>query len=565
MPKRTIGSCSTHPPRRRPRRGVARCRRPTILVGLVSCAVPASCSDDQAGQGPALVVLISADQMRGDFLDETAARNYTQAFERGFRRLLDDGLVFPKATHDHAVTHTAPGHATLATGVFPARSGIVANTWREKASEEGEQWIEVYAVADESSPLVGVESGDSEGRSPRNLNRSGLGDWLIAHDSDARAVAISSKDRSAITLAGHAGQAYWLHPAAGRVVTSTYYARDLPNWVQAFNAEEMPELTADSVWESIVPPHLETLARPDEAPYEGDGVHSTFPHRSSAEADGPGERERREWLLRTPKSDEIVLAFAMRAIEELELGRRGSVDYLAVGFSATDYVGHGYGPFSQEQLSNLIHLDGVLGALFDHLDEVLGSDGWIAAVSSDHGVATMPEASEEWGPVEGRRLDSGELAEAMFSLLEEARSGGGGESEVAVRLAAELEASGLAAKAYAHAELRAAPPADSLAGFFRNSWHPERLPHFLSTRGVEYAGWPGDLAYWGPQGTTHGSPHLYDRWVPLVFLGAGVRSGISWQPVRTVDVAPTLAALARVPTPTDLDGDPLTESVEIGR
>ena len=69
--------------------------------------------------------------------------------------------------------------------------------------------------------------------------------------------------------------------------------------------------------------------------------------------------------------DRAVLGLARSAVRALELGRRGSVDYLSVSLSATDYVGHDYGPLSQEQLDNLVRLDRELGAFLEFLDDKL--------------------------------------------------------------------------------------------------------------------------------------------------------------------------------------------------
>ena len=213
----------------------------------------------------------------------------------------------------------------------------------------------MYAVADDDSPLVGLPDGwpSEEGRSPRNLERDGLADWVLARDPSARAVAISGKDRAAITLGGHAGEAYWIVKAAGSFVTSTYYSDTLPGWVARFNEHEMPRMAADTVWESLVWPEVANLARADSASYENYGRSSVFPHRSWGEVEGSDPSDHRDWVFYTPVADEAVLELAKMAVHELRLGGRGTVDYLGISLSATDYVGHAFGPLSQEQLSNL--------------------------------------------------------------------------------------------------------------------------------------------------------------------------------------------------------------------
>ncbi|MCG6958053.1 MAG: alkaline phosphatase family protein [Gemmatimonadetes bacterium] len=511
-----------------------------VALGLVATGVPVVAQSPQA-QGPKLVVMISVDQMRADLIDR-----YAPAFHGGFRRLLDEGYKFTEASHAHATTETAVGHATLSTGVFPSRSGIVANEWQ--VNESG-AWTGMYAVEDTASHIVDIPN--APGRSPKNLLRGGLADWVMAADPEARVASISLKDRAAITMAGKTkGQVYWIVPAAGRFVTSTYYRSEYPKWVTEFNDSVMPGLLADTVWENSVPPSLRYLARPDSAPYEADGVHTTFPHLASQEA-APGGRY--AWLLAKPWADRAVAGFAKEAIDALQLGQRGHVDFLALSFSATDYVGHAYGPLSQEQMDNLVRLDGELGALFAFLDEHVGRGNWVAGLSADHGVLTMPEwlATHGEGAV---RTDVRTRVVALGQAVRDAAKDGGTRDDIARRLAKIVEERGLAAKAYTDADLTVGEPADSFAVLFRNSYYPGRAGGYLSAYGVEIRFGYHELVA-GPTGTSHGTPYWYDRHVPFILLGSGVQHGQAARGVYTVDLAPTLAALAGVRVPPDLDGE----------
>ncbi len=408
--------------------------RAVTLVLALSLAAGAFAAKRPEGaqEPPRLVVLLVVDQMRDDLLDR-----YADRYTGGFRRFLDRGFRVTVASHAHAHTETAAGHATISTGVFPSRSGIVANDWDERT---GDTWAPMYALGDSTSPIVGAP--EMEGRSPNNLLRSGLADWILAADPASRAAAISGKDRAAITLAGLSrAETYWLTPALDRFVTSTYYRSDYPEWVTRFNEGRMKKILADSV--------------------------------------------------------------SARAVNE-EQGR--------LSFSATDYVGHAFGPESEEQLENLVHLDRELGELFAFLDREVGEGRWVAGLSADHGVMTMPE-----------------------------------------RLARLVERRGLVAKAYTHRQLTLGEYPDTFAVLFRNSYYPGRAAGPLSHLGVEVRFGHHTLVSRGT-GTTHGSAYGYDRFVPFLLLGPGVRPGASTTAVRTVDLAPTLARLAGVPTPADLDG-----------
>ena len=510
----------------------------------------ASLVSGQDTAGPSLVVMIVVDQLRGDMID-----HYQEAFSGGFRRFLDEGYSFTNASHAHARTHTAAGHATLSTGVFPSRSGIVANEWFLRT---GATWQNVYAVEDLDSPILGFErEALLPGRSPKNLLRTGLADWMRAADGDARTISISSKDRAAIPLAGKTdSNVYWLVPQLARFVTSTHYADRYPGWLTRFNERVMPRLTSDRVWRNGAPEQWRSLARRDRASYEranaGAGG-STFPHRSRDEAAARSLQAHNEWAIRHGPSDDAVIALAEAAIEELDLGQRDQVDYLAISLSATDYVGHDHGPFSQEQLVNLMHVDRVLGEFLEYLDEQVGDGEWVVGLSSDHGVATMPEYDRERGMGDMVRIRRPEEAQRLSDALGTASRMGGSPEQIAERLARSLEAEGAVEKAYTHFELTRGQPADSFAVLFRNSHYPGRAHNALSPYGVEIRYRKGDLVHFR-SGTTHGTPYWYDRHVPFILLGAGIEAGSSDVPAYTVDMAPTLAALAGIDVPYDLDG-----------
>ena len=536
-------------------------RRPWLAVAVVvtlaaDVASPARLRAQDA-ERPRLVVAVVVDQLRADLVDRYQSLWDQDASQddagSGFTRLLQDGFRFTQASHAHARTSTAPGHATLATGVFPSRHGVVANGWSQLV---GAEWTAMYAVADPESPILGFENEPAlEGRSPETLLRDGLADWLLSSDPDARVVSISMKDRSAVTLGGRTTEhVYWILPELGRFITSRHYMSRYPRWLERFNEEVMPSITEPDVWDTEVPLDAQVLARPDSAAYEGDGVHTTFPHRSSEAYPPDSWQARNVWAYDQPRADDAVIQLAYRAIDELDLGQDDRQDMLLISLSATDRVGHAYGPLSQEQLSNLIHLDRLLGDLLAHLDRTVGEGRWVLGLSADHGVVTIPEAQVELGiHPDARRWLEEERFREMADVLRSVAGEGGTPDELAERLARGVEDAGLVARAYTHHGLTTGEPADSFAVLFRNSYHPGRAWGPLSRWGVDVRFGEDDLVG-PPTGTNHESTYWYDRWVPMIFLGAGVEPGSSDEPVRTVDFAPTLAGLAGMDVPSDLDG-----------
>jgi len=516
-----------------------------LAVSLGAAVAPTVSAQDGR---PKLVIMLAVDQLRGDLLDR-----YESAFTGGFRRLLDEGYRFTQASHAHARTSTAPGHATLSTGVFPSRHGMVGNSWYQRI---GREWTLSYAVSDPPKRILDFEAEPAlEGRSPMTMLRDGLPDWIHARDDRSRLVSISKKDRAAIPMGGRATEhVYWLLPELGRFITSTHYMNRYPRWLNRFNSRVMPAIAEEEVWATIVPEQFQSLARPDAAVYEFDGIHSTFPHISSEENDEEDEQLHNAWGFEQSRVDAAVMALAHTAIDELNLGQRREQDYLAISLSATDRVGHNFGPFSQEQLSNLIHLDRLLGDFFEYLDDEVGEGQWLVGMAGDHGVVTIPEAQVEMGTnPDAKRISDYQRNAELAAALNDAVRDGGSPEEIAERLARMVEDRGLVAKAYTHHELTRGEPADSFAVLFRNSHYPGRAWGPLSRWGVEVRFGEGDLVGYAT-GTNHETTYWYDRHVEMIFLGAGVAPGASDASVYTVDFAPTLARLAGIPIPDDLDG-----------
>src|SRR5438094_5294078 len=202
---------------------------------------------------PRLVVVITVDQLRPDYLER-----YHSQLLGGFATLLKGGAFFTEAYHDHAITETAPGHATILSGRWPAHTGIIRN---------------LAGVQDSAMPLIGVTG---IGASPARFRGTELFDWLKAAEPAARALSVSGKDRGAILPIGRAKeQVYWY--AGGVLTTSRYSADSLPLWVRVFNGERVPFRAAATQWSLFLPER--DYPEPDSVPYENQGRDSVFPHR----------------------------------------------------------------------------------------------------------------------------------------------------------------------------------------------------------------------------------------------------------------------------------------------
>ncbi|HKQ97973.1 MAG TPA: alkaline phosphatase family protein, partial [Candidatus Polarisedimenticolia bacterium] len=333
-----------------------------------------------AAKRPALVVMITVDQLRGDLLDR-----YDTVFTGGFRRLRDTGTRYTRATVDHAITISHPGHVTLATGLTPARHGIV-----DAAFYEGPPGSRTFtdALQDPETRIPGA--ADLPGVSPKRILAPTLAEWTLGADATARVAALGSGQHSSLLHAGHArAEVYWYAAQAGRYVTSTAYRETAADWVARFNDETLPGLSERAAsWELGVPAEARGLANVDDAPGETDGTHTTFPHRLAdllPAGRTPTASNKARWIASTPYLDLATLKLAESAVTAMALGKREATDLLTIVLSQTDEEGHWYGPLSLEQLDTLVRIDAALGTFFEFLDRTIGADHFVVGLSADHG------------------------------------------------------------------------------------------------------------------------------------------------------------------------------------
>lgn len=508
-----------------------------LLAALFLAGGPAAAQTPApTPERPTLVVLFTVDQMRPDYF-----RRFASQLSGGLGRVYRGGAVFTDAYQDHAITETAPGHATTLSGRFPRSTGIVTNA---------------AGVGDPQSPLVG---GGGPGASPFRFRGSTLADWLRSRDPRSRALSVSRKDRGAILPLGRAHQpAFWY--ADGRFTTSDYYADTLPAWVQRFNAEQPAARLAGQAWTPLLP--AGSYPEPDSVPAESGGTDFTFPHRLPSD---PTEAARR--LPDFPWMDSLTLKLALQGVREMRLGAGPQTDLLAVSLSTTDAVGHRYGPDSRETHDQIVRLDRYLGAFLDSLYTLRDSANVVIALTADHGVAPFPEVREPGGAA-AYHVDLGPLVSATQArllaagtdstafawddgvlLLDRAalrRRNIDPDTVVAAFATAARRTPGVA-RADRPAELARDSARSAVARRWAHMLPPD-LPVALVVSLEPYHVW-GRASY-----AQHGSPNDYDAHVPLILYGPGVRPGRYGEFARVVDLAPTLADIVGVPPTEPLDG-----------
>ena len=488
---------------------------------------------------PSLVVLIAIDQFTADYLDRFGAQ-----MTGGLARLMRDGAWYTNAHHDHAITETAPGHATLLAGRFPRSTGIMMNS---------------IGVEDDNAPLIA--GGFGPGASPRRFQGTTLADWMRAADASTRTLSVSMKDRAAILPNGRApSDVYWYSPD-GRFVTSSYYRKTLPAWVSAWGNRQPLERFAGKPWTLLLPDSA--YHEPDSVSIESSGKNFMFPHPMPDDA-----FEAANLVRTTPFMDDLTADFALDGVKAMQLGASPTrTDLLTISLSATDVIGHRFGPDSRESHDQVLRVDRVIGRFLDSLYAMRDSSTITVVLTADHGIGRIPELAAQTIAPGARRMS---LATLIAPARERMRTAGVDTNAFVMEqnmvlldraafkkkpldpdsllafFAATTRLQPGVARVDRFRDLAADTARDPIARRWTHQFPPTINVEMIVTL-TPYSTWGGNVA-------SHGSPYDYDSRVPLIFAGFGVQRGTHADFVRTVDIAPTLARLIGVNPTERLDG-----------
>ena len=518
-----------------------------VALGLARNGVPAA--EAPAAEAPALTVIVVVDQLTADRAREWAHKPSSS----GFRRLWSNGAVYANAAYDHATTATAPGHATISTGVRPAEHGVISNFWFDR--DEGR------AVASVRDPRHPPLDDRGSGVSPFRLSAPALADMLHTHSNGrGKVFAVSIKDRGAVFLAGERGKAFWYSKNTGNFVTSTYYYAegDVPEWLAAYNGAAREGLPKS--WELLLPEG--DYRHEDERAWERppQGWTRGFPHRFAP----PGTPLYFDQLRFAPQGDQITAGLARTIIEQESLGDDEYPDLLSISLSATDRIGHAFGHNSREAEDNLHRLDLLLADFLAYLEDRLGRERFLLVLSSDHGMSPIPETAPGANPRAARifpfaltrelnrvlrssfgvdqDLALGTAAPWLYLNLEAVEEANLDVERVTGAAAEWLEARPEISRAIPASGLEACEPAE-LCELIRNSFYPGRSGEMYLV-GSENSFFSNEPPVYS---ASHGSPFLRDRRVPIIFYGFGIQGAVVDRPVTPRHVAPTLAAALGLP------------------
>ncbi len=522
---------------------------------------------------PRLIVGVVVDQMRTDHI----YRYWDNFGEGGFKRLVQDGAFLRDAHFNYMPTRTGPGHASIYTGTTPAHHGIAGNTMFVRTTGE-----RLYCAQDGQAKCVGDETHPGK-RSPANLFCTTLADELERFTARrSKTIGVAWKDRGSILPIGRTGDAaYWFSEGTnGRWVTSDWYMKELPKWVQDFNAQELPTKYMQGKWDLALPQDRYTQVLPDDNPYE-------IPVPGAATATLPidlaalfAANEKDTKVIRyLPVGNRLTTDFALAALQAEELGKDAVTDLLAISYSAPDELGHLTGIRSLEMEDIYIRLDRELKRLLDELDERVGRDHFTLFLTSDHGAVDVPaymkdlKGSAEYidMPLIRKELDASlsqrfgqgawvrYIIEEQIFLNDSLIASRKLEPAVVQRAAAdELLKNPAVAEALTASDLARYTYTEQIRGNMQRGFMPLRSGDIMVAWRPGYMD-PKDWAM--GRGTDHGAPWNHDTHVPIIFFGKGVRQGEVLRRTTITDIAPTISMIVGLTMPDAATGQVVMDVV----
>ena len=521
-----------------------------------------SCNSKQDSANTKLVVGIVVDQMRMDYI----YRFQSHFGDQGFKRFYNEGFVAKNHHFDFKQTKTGPGHASIATGTPPAINGIIGNDWFDKQRQK-----ERYCVDDQN--FLSLGTAKTRGKAPTALLVSTFADEnRLATQMHGKAVSVSLKDRSAILSIGHtANGAYWFSGGSeGNFISSNFYMDALPSWVIDFNASRKIDEYL-TTWDTYYPISQYAETGPDDSPYEKRPKGKdkpTFPYDLASLSPNNGGYE---ILKATPFGNSLITDFALSALIGEDLGIDDHADVFMISYSSTDYIGHAFGTNAKELQDTYIRLDLELARLFEALDTQVGRGAYSVFLTSDHGVAPVPNYLID------NKIPAGYFSKNPFVKgIKEALFDAFGVRDIvldvsnneiyfdhdrisAARLDVDVisrfatafiqQQDGIAA-AYTTSNLMQMDADNPIVERLQKGYNPKRsgdiiyvlLPAYIANR---------------TYGTTHGSAFIYDTHVPLLLYGSGIQKGSTFKRTKISDIAPTICALLEVSNPTGVIGNPI--------
>ena len=508
------------------------------------------CSASSENKKPKLVVAIVIDQMRYDFLENLSHR-YS---DNGFNRLVNDGFNCKNNFYNYVPTVTGPGHSSISTGSTPKTHGIVGNNWYDRERKHS-----IYCTDDSNYNNVGGDDY-SGNKSPNNLLVETFADINKMSNNKSKTISIAIKDRGSILMGGKkADAAYWYYgKERAQWITSTFYMNQIPDWVKEFNKEDNLEKYLED-WNTLK--DISTYENHEidnnsfEKLFKGKD-NSAFPYDIKSLMK---HNDCFDMIKETPYGNTMTTDFAIEAIVNENLGKRGVTDVITVGYSSTDYIGHSFGVASVETQDTYIRLDLEIQKLLSFLDKQIGKNEYTLFLTADHGVLEIPAYLSSTG-VNAQAVSENDLTNKVVKKLNDVlgievkklianvdnsqiylndeviSEMNLNKSKVVNELVKILESFDFISKAYTADFILGSSELIEYEKLIQNGYHKERsgdIALILKENVIFYNG----------KGTTHGSGYNYDTHVPLIFYGYGIKKGETLNHTEIPDIAPTISKL----------------------
>jgi len=518
---------------------------------------------------PRLVVGIVVEQLRYDQIERFRDR----FGDNGIKRLINEGTYFKNASFEHMLTQSSPGHATISTGAEPSQHGIPSDNWYVPLRDEL-----ISSTRDARVYPVGG-SFESGLHSPANLQASTFSDELkMSTNQRSKVFGVGINENAAILSTGHSADGvFWFDNGTGTWMSSTYYTESLPAWVNDFNALNYAESYLSNPWDLFRPREIYSDCLPDTNNFEA-GFNSLnyFPYdlRKLRSKVVTGAKNDFSLLRETPFANSLTTRFAIRLIEQENLGRDDATDFLSLCYSATDNIGHRFGPSSVEMGDAILRLDDEIRYLLTYLNDSIGKKNVLIYFTSAHGISEIPSVLEHNRVPSGyfRHNQAVQLLRSYMNavygegdwvkgyserqvflnrtLIEDARLS---LDEVQKKVARFLvQFSGVAA-AYPYTAFEANGFGSGNMKRIMNNFNPQRSGDVIIILNPGWVDKEGDYV------TNHNSPYECDSHVPMIWYGWTVNRASVLRKVNMTDIAATLSSLCRVPIPNACTGEPLIE------
>jgi predicted AlkP superfamily pyrophosphatase or phosphodiesterase len=520
-------------------------------------------------KSPKLIVGIVVDQMCYDYL----YRFQSRFSNSGFNKILMNGTNCRNTNYNYVPTYTGPGHASIYTGTTPNNHGIVGNEWYIR----DEKTI-VNCVTDNNYYSIGTNSNEGK-RSPKTLKTFTITDQLKLTYPSAKVLSVSLKDRSAILPGGHLSDgSYWFDYSSGKMITSSFFTKELPKWVQNFNEISFADESLKKTWNTLYSIDTYTESGPDNSPYEvllSTKKEPTFPYDFSELNKGS-----KDYSLFTisPFANTYLTNFAIQAISNEKMGEEDQTDFLCLSYSTPDIAGHAFGPYSVEIEDIYLRLDLEISRLLKFLESNFGKNGFTLFLTADHAVVPVPEyltdknlpggylfldekikelkkkVTETFGfdVIEAEENQNIYLTQDLIDSLHLPKKA------IETFLASEIEKWDGVKDVYITNELQNYTSNQDWAGMVARGYRHDRSGEIIFV--LE----PGFLAKntdkpSAHKGTSHGSAFNYDTHVPLLWYGSGIKKQEIYRPIEIIDVAPTLVHILNLQRSGAMTGNPIIE------